>query len=247
MRFEYDDLELLRQNHPAWRLLRADHAALAAGFLHRAFVAPNVRSIGQADLVERLEDELFALRARLGESAFPKPARTYLDDWAAPDKGWLRKFYGAGSDEPQFDLTPATEKALVWLGTLEERSFVGTESRLLTLFELLRQISAGTQTDPQSRLDELHRRRAEIDAEIAQVIAGDPPLRRKKDINGPRKRVTSRARRSSQGMSWLAACMSRSPRIAGNIAWPPARYSTVTDLARFLGLSTSVPRASAVW
>lgn len=176
MRFEYDDLELLRQNHPAWRLLRADHAALAAGFLHRAFVAPNVRSIGQADLVERLEDELFALRARLGESAFPKPARTYLDDWAAPDKGWLRKFYGAGSDEPQFDLTPATEKALVWLGTLEERSFVGTESRLLTLFELLRQISAGTQTDPQSRLDELHRRRAEIDAEIAQVIAGDPPL-----------------------------------------------------------------------
>ena len=28
---------------------------------------------------------------------------------------------------------------------------------------------------------------------------------------------------------------------------PCEAYSTVTDLARFLGLSTSVPRASAVW
>lgn len=98
MRFDYDDLELLRQNHPAWRLLRVDHAALAAGFLHRAFVAPNVRSIGQADLVERLEDELFALRGRLGESAFPKPARAYLDDWAAPDKGCLTT---SGSGKPR--------------------------------------------------------------------------------------------------------------------------------------------------
>jgi hypothetical protein len=63
-----------------------------------------------------------------------------LNDWAAPEKGWLRKFYRQGSDEPQFDLTPATEKAIAWLGSLTERSFVGTESRLLTLFELLKQM-----------------------------------------------------------------------------------------------------------
>lgn len=176
MGFDHATLELLRQRHPAWRLLRADHAALVASFLHRVFVTPNVRNIAQADLAEALEDELFGLREQLGHDAFPRTALQYLDDWAGAEKGWLRKFYGADSDEPRFDLTPATEKAILWLGTLGERSFVGTESRLLTLFELLRQISEGTQSDPEARVAELHRRRAEIDAEIEQVLAGTPPL-----------------------------------------------------------------------
>ena len=47
-----------------------------------------------------------------GDAAFPRPALDYLNDWAAPDKGWLRKFYKPGTDEAQFDLTPATEKAI---------------------------------------------------------------------------------------------------------------------------------------
>ncbi len=173
MSFDYATLEQLRLNHPAWRLLRSDHAAMVASFLHRVFIAPNVRIMAQADLAEALEDELFALRERIGTDSFPKAALDYLNDWASAEKGWLRKFYRQGSDEPHFDLTPATEKAIGWLGTLTERSFVGTESRLLTLFELLKQMSEGSETDPQARLAELHKRRDEIDAEIARVLGGD--------------------------------------------------------------------------
>lgn len=176
MNFDYSTLDQLRQSHPAWRLLRSDHAALVASFLQRVFVAPNVRVMTQADLGEALEDELFGLRERLGAQAFPKSAIEYLNDWAANDKGWLRKFYRQGSDEPHFDLTPATEKAIAWLGSLSERSFVGTESRLLTLFELLKQMSEGSETDPQARIAELQKRRDEIDGEIARVLAGDMPL-----------------------------------------------------------------------
>lgn len=176
MDLDYATLALLRLSHPAWRLLRSDHAPLVASFLQRTFIAPNLRVMAQADLAEALEDELFALRERLGAETFPKPAMDYLNDWAANDKGWLRKFYRQGSDEPHFDLTPATEKAIAWLGTLTERSFVGTESRLLTLFELLKQMSEGSETDPQTRIAELHKRRDEIDAEIARVLTGDMPL-----------------------------------------------------------------------
>jgi hypothetical protein len=176
MSLDHATLELLRQTHPAWRLLRSDHAPLVASFLHRVFIAPNLRVMARADLAEALEDELFGLRARLGAEAMPKSALDYLDDWAASDKAWLRKFYAPGTDEPQFDLTPATEKAIAWLGTLTQRSFVGTESRLLTLFELLKQMSEGSETDPQARIAELHKRRDEIDAEIARVVAGDIPL-----------------------------------------------------------------------
>jgi flagellar motility protein MotE (MotC chaperone) len=176
MTLDYATLDLLRQSHPAWRLLRSEHAPLVASFLQRVFIAPNVRVMAQADLAEALEDELYALRERLGAEAFPKAALDYLNDWAANDKGWLRKYYAQGSDEPHFDLMPATEKAIAWLATLAERSFVGTESRLLTLFELLKQMSEGSETDPQARIAELQRRRDEIDAEIARVLSGDLPM-----------------------------------------------------------------------
>jgi flagellar motility protein MotE (MotC chaperone) len=176
MTLDFTTLDTLRTHHPAWRLLRSDHAPLVASFLHRVFVVPNVRVMAAADLAEMLEDALYALRLHLGDVAFPKAALEYLNDWAAPDKGWLRKFYRPGTDEAQFDLTPATEKAIAWLAQLGERQFVGTESRLLTLFDLLKQMSEGSEADPAKRIAELHRKRDEIDAEIARVLSGDVPL-----------------------------------------------------------------------
>ena len=78
----------------------------------------------------------------------------------APEAGWLRKYYPEGTDEPHFDATPAVEKALAWVRALGEREFVGTESRLNTIFELLRQIVFGTEPDPQARIEELSREAA---------------------------------------------------------------------------------------
>ena len=173
MSMDYSTLDMLRQKHPAWRMLRSDHAPLIASFLHRVFIAPNVRVMTQASLSEALEDELFGLRESLGSDVFPKPAIDYLNDWATNEKGWLRKFYPHGSDEPHFDLTSAAEKAITWIGTLTERAFVGTESRLLTLFTLLKQLSEGSETDPQARISDLRKRHEEIDAEIARIQAGD--------------------------------------------------------------------------
>lgn len=176
MFLDHATLATLRERHPAWRLLASPHAPLIASFLHRVFVAPNVRVMSEADLAEALEDELFALGEQLGVDAYPKTAREYLNDWTAADKGWLRKFYKPGSDEAQFDLTPATEKAISWLSSLTERPFVGTESRLLTLFALLEQICAGTETDPVKRVEDLRAKRDALDAEIARVLAGELPL-----------------------------------------------------------------------
>lgn len=172
----HETLVSLRKNHPAWRLLRADSAPLVASFLHRVFIAPNVRELAQADLQEALEDELFALRERLGADSYPRHAAEYLNDWADNAQGWLRKFYPKNSDEPHYDLTPATEKGIRWLVGLTERSFIGTESRLLTLFDLLQQIAEGSETNPKLRIAELRKKRRDIDAEIKQIQSGDIPL-----------------------------------------------------------------------
>lgn len=176
MALDYTDLELLWQNHPSWKLLRARNAPLIASFLYQIFVVPNVRSLPQSSLSEVLEDTLFSLRERYGDDAFSASAQSYLNDWADNDKGWLRKFYPPEKDEPHYDLTPATEKVLSWLEGLTERSFVGTESRLLTLIDLLRQISEGSQEDPQLRIEELQKRRRSIDNKIERILNGDIPM-----------------------------------------------------------------------
>lgn len=172
MNLDYQTLEALRLKHPAWSLLRADSAPLVVSFLHRAFIVPNLRSCSQSDLVEKLEDQLFALRQGEQAERFPRSAQAYLDEWAQDDKAWLRKYYPPGSDEPSFDLTPATEKVIGWLNSLTERAFVGTESRMLMVFELLRQMVEGAENDPEARIRELEKRRQELADEIARIRAG---------------------------------------------------------------------------
>ena len=129
MSLEYDTLLHLRQSHPAWRLVCANNAPLIASFLERVFVIPNVRVIAQGELTEALEDELFARRQTAGEDAFPKHAKDYLIDWSAPEQGWIRRFYADDSDEPSYDLTPATEKTIGWLQSLIGRPVSYTHLR----------------------------------------------------------------------------------------------------------------------
>lgn len=173
MAMAVDDLVYQRTHSPAWRLLRAESAPYVAAFLHDIFVAGNRRDIPERELIDLLDD--FIYRVRQGEpTAMARPPREYLRQWADVEHfGWLRSAYPEGADEPHYDITPAAERALSWLETLTERSFIGTESRLLTLIELLRSMMEGTETDPLERIRVLEARRAELDAEIERIQAGD--------------------------------------------------------------------------
>jgi hypothetical protein len=50
---DYATLELLSRQHPAWQLLRADHAPFVAAHLNRVFLEPNVRTLPEGQLIER--------------------------------------------------------------------------------------------------------------------------------------------------------------------------------------------------
>ncbi len=172
---EYDAIEALRERHPAWRLLRAGNAALALSFLGSYFVEQTHGATSASQLVSALDDALYHHnRSRPDEPRFPRSPAAYLDDWA--EAGWLRRFYPIGSDEVHYDAVPALERAYAWVTGLQVRPFVGTESRLQTVVELLRQIVHGADSDPEARLALLQRRRDEIDAEMAAVRSGDVAL-----------------------------------------------------------------------
>lgn len=176
---DFDTVAYLRSTSRAWRLLRVDTAPLTLHVLGSIFVVDNVRTISETDLVARVDDLLYAVNAVAGgaegRATYPRAARDYIDTWASPEQGWLRKFYPDGQDEAHYDATVDVEKAYAFLIGLQARSFVGTQSRLSTLVELLREMVAGADDDPTVRLTQLRRKRDEIDAEIAAVAAGESP------------------------------------------------------------------------
>lgn len=172
----YDEIIQLQEQHASWALLRSPHAALMLSFFGRVFVDSNSGGRPAPELVSLLDDELYALNQRLGADTFRRSAQAYLDEWAGPERGWLRKYYPPGTDEPHYDLMPPVEKALLWVQDLIPRDVVGTESRLSTLFELLQQMVFGAEDDPERRLADLRRRRAELDAEIAKAERGEIDL-----------------------------------------------------------------------
>ncbi|MCY0881519.1 MAG: DUF3375 domain-containing protein, partial [Firmicutes bacterium] len=150
----------------------ADTAPLVASFLYQVFIQANGREIAQSDLEAQLDAFLYDIRETWDSEAFLRRSGDYLNEWADMHHGWLRKYYPPGKDEPHYDITVNAEKAIRWLESLEGRSFVGTESRLITVFELLRQMVEGQMQDPAQRIRELERRREAIDQEIDQVRAG---------------------------------------------------------------------------
>ncbi|MFV0289077.1 MAG: DUF3375 family protein [Mycoplasmatales bacterium] len=56
--------------------------------------------------------------------------------------------------------------------TLKENNFIGTESRLITIFDISNQLVEKTETDPQKRIAELEWKKVELEVEIQQVKNG---------------------------------------------------------------------------
>lgn len=170
---DYYAINSLRENHAGWSLLRAQNAPLAVHFFMAAFTDPNQRNIGRQQLIDVLEDVLFGVRESFGEDKFPRPASEYLDDWADPERAWLRKYYVPGADEPHYDLTAAAEDVVRWVENLRGREFVATQSRLTSIFAVLKTLVQQSETDPEVRLAELQRQRDGIDAEMQRLREGN--------------------------------------------------------------------------
>jgi cell division protein ZapA (FtsZ GTPase activity inhibitor) len=170
---DYYAINSLRENHAGWSLLRAQNAPLALTFFMAAFTGPNQRNLRRQELIDVLDDVLFGLRDSEGEDRFPRPAGEYLDDWAADERQWLRKYYVPGEDEPHYDLTAAAEDVVRWVENLRGRDFVATQSRLTSIFAVLKQLVQQSETDPEVRLAELQQQRDGIDAEMQRIRDGN--------------------------------------------------------------------------
>lgn len=136
---DYAAVESLRERHPAWRMLCANHAPLLLSFLGRFFVDEGHGASPEGQLIDALDDQLYQLNSEDPDNPrYRRPAADYLADWAGPEAGYLRRFYPLGTDEIHYDATPALEKAYAWVQSLAEPlGYAGDWPRLLAAYRWL--------------------------------------------------------------------------------------------------------------
>lgn len=168
---DYREIRYRLENYAVFRIFRKESAAFMLGFFHEQFKRRRRSDVPQSEFVAALGTFQEFMRLGGEEGAPAREPEAYLAEWA--NEGFLRKYYPADATEACYDLTPDSERALEWIGELARRPFVGAESRLIALFDALRDLVYGAAFDPAEQRAELERRRAEIDAELGRIDRGE--------------------------------------------------------------------------
>lgn len=166
MLLKYERIKYELENSATLKLLRSQNAALILSFLHQQFKTTQTNSVTQIELETKLGEFIEYLRNDEPEN-YPQLPKEYLNKWC--DDKLLRKTFDR-SDEPVFTLTPAAEKAIAWIEDLQKKDeFVGTESRFLQIFSLLKEIQNRSTTDAQTRIVQLEQERDGLQEQIDRI------------------------------------------------------------------------------
>ncbi len=180
-----DSLQRFFASSPAVRLLRSPNAAWILDFFHQQFKLAGRITRVHSELVADLDRYLEQLpESSPADATKAKPvgldkAGAYLAAWCSGSTGWLKRFIDENETEPTYQLTADSEQALAFVSNASHAAgFVGTESRLKAILQILGDVVVGISDDPRSRIEHLERQRAEIDREIAslQSSSAPPPL-----------------------------------------------------------------------
>ena len=166
----HDEIHASLRQSAAVKLLQSQNAPLILSFLVDQFKQKQRITISHLELVEQLTAYLEALRES-HPGLYEGTAVNYLRLWCDDDHRFLRRYYEADSDDPIYELTPDTERAVTWVEELQKSSFVGTESRFLRIFDLLQEIVTYGTEDVTARLAQLEKEKAQLQAQIDHIQA----------------------------------------------------------------------------
>lgn len=175
---QLESLQKFFASSPAVRLIRSPHAFWIVDFLNQQFKVAGQITVPHSQIASDLDAYLERLARSPknlivdGKSKSQEKADTYLSTWCSGSIGWLKRFIPEDASEPCYQLTAEFEKALAFVDKASrEVSFVGTESRLRTILEVLSEVVVGVSADPKARLQQLQQQQAEIAREISRLQA----------------------------------------------------------------------------
>ena len=152
------------EQSPAVVLLRGDNAGFIISFFQSLFGETQRFQIGYNELVSSLTQYNEA-----HDKPLTRRASDYIEIWADEKHRFLRKYYVDGNDEPQTELSHEISSMMTWICSQRTQDFVGTESRVSTLFQMIDKLASYSDTDPKARISKLKQEREAIDEEIHQI------------------------------------------------------------------------------
>lgn len=178
----FDQLSFQFKNARPLILLRSKSAPLILSFFDKVFRSDNITTITNTELRSKLEsyledmayeeiDEELDAATLLDDYALK--AAQYIDKWS--NAGFIRK-YPNDQGEDLHELTPETIKVLNWTDDLQKREFIGTNSRFRDIFSRLQQMIEQSNDDPATRIQELEKKKREIEGEINLIKLGKSPV-----------------------------------------------------------------------
>ncbi len=162
-------------------LIRAKNAAFILSFFHKVFAETNTTTLSNSELRSKLEGYMEEISYEEKDDEleeitlfddFSVKAAQYIDKWS--NTGYLRK-YPNDEGEDLHELTPDTLKVLKWLGDLQPRDFVGTNSRFKDIFFKLQKMIEQTNENREARIQELEKKKWAIEDEINLLKTGMQP------------------------------------------------------------------------
>lgn len=174
--FDFEQLQLLFDEAPSIKLMRQRTAPLMLAFFYKLFKQDNRLVVEEYDFLVELADFLETYEVSVEEqerSSFEDRAKMLARKWSSADTPFLK---ASENEDNQlvYELSTFSERVLQWLEQLQQREFVGTESRFKAIFQKIQELLAYTNTDIGQRIKELEAEKKRIDKEIAKIkLAGE--------------------------------------------------------------------------
>ncbi len=177
----FEEIQLQFNTSKSLLLLRAKNAPFIISFFQKVFTDANITTITNSELRSKLEGYMEELSYEAKDDEldattlfddFSVRAAQYIDRWS--NNGFLRK-YPNDDGEDLHELTPDTIKVLKWLTDLDRREYVGTNSRFKDIFFKLQKMIEHTNEDAETRIEELNKKKWEIENEINLLKNGMKP------------------------------------------------------------------------
>lgn len=171
---DYQKLEIQLKSGPSLKLLRSRNAPLILSFLYSQFKEQSEISISNEKLVSQLawyleeqnysdeDDDL----SSFGSDNYER-AKKYIESWT---NDYFLRNYMDDMDKTIYNvLTQHTERVFQMLDLLQERKFVGTESKFKDIFHKLKELVDNNTEDPQKKIKELEEQKKKIDDQIRLI------------------------------------------------------------------------------
>lgn len=172
----YDKTEILLKNSPTWKMLRSKNGVLIITFLYNQYKLTNEPEIPNSILVQKLadyldelnyqdEDEVIDLNSINLDSV--ERAKKYIEKWT--EDNYLRNYIDESSKQIINAYTIHTERVFRFFELLKDREYAPTESKFKDIFNKLRELIDNSTEDPAKKIEELEKRKEEIDNEIREI------------------------------------------------------------------------------